>query len=175
MKKVFLLCLCFAVSLLMAGQGNDVVVTKETVSTFYRDFKRLTQHPHRVAPLTAILCRSPTPELRDREQKATGLHYHTSVHIYANALADAAIAAKANVFPPGAIIVKEKLDEKGSAVGVGGMIKRAAGFDAANADWEYFYSDAETGFSMGRLKNCAECHAGADRTDYVFSVWKPYY
>jgi hypothetical protein len=61
-----------------------------------------------------------------------------------------------------------------SVAGIGGMIKRAPGFDSKNGDWEYFYSGKTAGFSIGRLQNCAECHAGAKTTDYVFCGWKSF-
>jgi len=68
----------------------------------------------------------------------------------------------------------ESIASKGEVTGVGGMIKRAPGFDAEHGDWEYFYADKTAGFSTGRLANCIDCHAGAKRKDYVFSVRKSF-
>ena len=68
--------------------------------------------------------------------------------------------------------MKEKLGEDGALTGVGGMIKRTAGFDPKNGDWEYFYSDKVEGFSIGRLQKCAGCHDLVKHTDYVFGGWK---
>ena len=68
---------------------------------------------------------------------------------------------KLPAFPEGAVIVNEKLTEKDGVIGGGGMIKRAAGFDAKNGDWAYFYAEKGGGFSSGHLQNCADCHAGA--------------
>jgi hypothetical protein len=83
-----------------------------------------------------------------------------------------AVAQKLDAFPAGAIIVKEKLGNDRSAAAVGGMIKRDAGFDPANGDWEYFYVAKPGGFSTGHLQNCIECHARTKQTDYVYSVRK---
>ena len=77
---------------------------------------------------------------------------------------------KLALFPAGSVIVKEKVNDNGKVTGVGGMIKRPAGFDPTNGDWEYFYSDPQAGFTMGKIKNCAECHADAKAKDYVFRL-----
>ncbi|MCF6312494.1 MAG: cytochrome P460 family protein [Verrucomicrobiales bacterium] len=102
-------------------------------------------------------------------------HFNTKTHIYVNTLADGVIARKTKSFPEGAVIVKEKL-KLGvfdcTVSGIGGMIKRAPGYDSKHGDWEYFYGDETTPFSSGRIKNCIECHVDARDTDYVFSVWK---
>ena len=168
-------------ALLGSEPPPEVGVTKETVFTIYRSFKRLTKQPHFVAPLTAVLCIAPAPAIAEREKRATGPHYRTFIHVYVNGLADETITGGRATFPPGAVIVKEKLIADGSVArtggpvsGVAGMIKRAPGFDPKNGDWEYFYSDKIAELSTGRLQNCGECHSNAKSTDYVFSVWKPF-
>lgn len=167
-RSTVLICSC--ASLLSAAE--PVSVTKETAFTFYGGFKRLTTQPYRVAPLTARLCAMPSPELVEREKRATGPHYKVRIHLYANAVADDAMIRKLDTFPTGSIIVKEKLAADDSVAGVGGMIKRAPGYDAANGDWDYFYSDKGGAFFAGRLQNCADCHASAKASDYVFSARK---
>jgi hypothetical protein len=69
------------------------------------------------------------------------------------------------------MIVKEKLDSTGAVTGVGGMIKRAPGFDEKNGNWEYFYANKGEKLTQGRLDNCANCHSGAHATDSVFARW----
>ena len=71
------------------------------------------------------------------------------------------IPAGLGVRPEVAITLNEKLTEKDGVIGGGGMIKRAAGFDAKNGDCAYFYAKKGGGFSSGHLQNCADCHAGA--------------
>jgi len=171
--KTIVAILLFPVAALFAGdQPGAITVTEQSAFTFYKPFQRLTKEPIFVAPLTAALCTEGTPEQREREKAATGLHYRTLIHIYANSIAVDAVAQKSEAFPAGAVIVKEKLAADGSVAAVGGMIKRDAGFDPANGDWEYFYAAKSGGFSTGRLQNCIDCHGQAKATDYVYSVRK---
>ena len=167
MKRRFLI-LIFITSLLAAAE--PVVVTKESAATFYREFKRLTAEPRHVAPLTAMLCKTPGKALLDKERAMTGPHTRVSVHIYANPAAAEAIAANAQEFPEGAIIVKEKLGRDAAVTDIGGMIKRAKGYDAKNGDWEFFYFTPGDEFTTGKLANCIDCHGGGKR-DHVFNVW----
>jgi hypothetical protein len=155
----------------MLSAAEPLVITKDSAGTFYRGFKRLTKEPHHVAPLTATLCITPDKATQDREKAMTGPHYQNLIHIYANASAAESIAAKRAEFPVGAVIVKEKLGEDSKSVtGIGGMVKRAKGYDAANADWEFFYSTPGGKFTTGKLASCIDCHNNGKR-DHVFSVW----
>jgi hypothetical protein len=165
----WLLALGLPATLVLAAEP-PAAVTKENVRTFYRDFKRLTEHPRVVAPLTALGCRMPDQEVLDRERKLAGPHWRALIHVYANGVAAEAIRANSPTLPVGATIIKEKLDEKKAVVEVGGMIKRAPGYDAANGDWEFFFSSKSGEFATGKLANCIDCHVGGKR-DHVFSVW----
>src|SRR5215211_1620862 len=91
---VILTVSCLAFTVLAA----EVVVTEKNVATFYRDFHRLTKQPHRVAPLTGFMCRAPTPAHYELEKKATGPHYHRSIHLYANLPAMQAMTNQGGVF-----------------------------------------------------------------------------
>jgi Cytochrome P460 len=161
-------------------------VTKENVKTFHRKFERLTKEPYQVTPPGIIhtdLC-APPPMSAAEEKRQTGPHFKALIHIYANEPANKTFAQKLKPietatqgfkpFPAGAIVAKEKLTANGSVWGIGGMIKRAPGFDPKNGDWEYYYFDAKAGFSSGRLDYCSDCHSGARKNDYVFSVWKKF-
>jgi hypothetical protein len=149
----------------------ELGVTETNAATFYRNFVRLTERPHPVAPLTAALCTIPSQAVVEREKQFTGPHYKTSVHLYASPAALPTIKSRATPFPAGAVIVKEKLTSEGKVSGVGGMIKRQPGYDAANGDWEYFYFGGPGEFSSGRLESCVACHRAAKSTDHVYSVW----
>jgi len=94
-----------------------------------------------------------------------------SVHLYASPAAMPAVTNRLSAFPVGAVIVKEKLADDGKVSGVGGMIKRAAGYNASNGDWEYFYYGKPGEFSSGRLRSCIDCHRAAKTNDYVYSLW----
>lgn len=150
---------------------DQILITKDSVATFYRNFKRLTVQPHYVAPLTGMLCRSPSKEQLDKETTMTGPHTRVLVHIYANPTSANSIASNDDVFPVGAVIIKEKFPRDAKEIaGIGGMVKRAKGYDPAGGDWEFFYYTPGGDFSTGKLANCVECHNGGKR-DHVFSVW----
>lgn len=170
MKSAHLFLFVLAAPALLSA-AEPLVVTKESAPTFYRGFKRLTAEPRLVAPLTATLCSIPTKAMLDKEKDMTGPHHKQSIFIYANDSAADSIAGKKKTFPVGAVIVKEKLGKDLNSVsGVGGMIKRAKGYDPANGDWEFFYSTPGGDFTTGKLANCIDCHNGGKR-DHVFSVW----
>ncbi len=168
MKRHFIILFSIT-SLLWAAE--PLVITKDSAATFYREFKRLTTEPRYIAPLTALLCKTPGKELLDKEQAITGPHTRVAVHIYANPPAADSIAANAAEFPVGSVIVKEKLGRDGKSVSdIGGMVKRPKGYDAANGDWEFFFYTPAGEVTTGKLANCVDCHNGGKR-DHVFSVW----
>jgi len=100
-----------------------------------------------------------------------GPHSHGFVHLYASPEAAQAIAARSDRFPVGSVIVKEKIGEKNVVTDVGGMIKRAPGYDTANGDWEFFFHTPGGEFTSGKMANCIDCHNNSPH-DHVFSVWK---
>jgi hypothetical protein len=150
--------------------ADPSLVTKETVASFYQGFQRLTKEPYFVADTIAIRCTRTPPEEAARIRKSP--HLNSSVHFYANPPAVAAVSRQQPAFPAGAIFVKEKLAADGSIAGIGGMIKRSLGFDTPNGDWEFFYSDRSGGFTIGKIKTCAECHSGTYTRDGVFRAWQ---
>ena len=165
--------LVFTAGLLAAAE--PLVITKESAGKFYRGFKRLTGEPRFVDPQILTLCGSAAIisnplEVARAKRARTGPHTGTSVHIYANPAATGAIAGDAPEFPEGAVIVKEKLGRDAAVTGVGGMIKRAKGYDPKNGDWEFFFFTPGGDFTTGKLANCIDCHSGGKR-DHAFSVW----
>lgn len=175
MKRHFIILLLIA-SLLQAGE--PLVITKDSAATFYREFKRLTKEPHYVSPRFWLSCVGLSKDDLAKERAITGPHTAVAVHIFANASAADSIAANVAEFPVGAVIVKEKLrsgngpDNLGQLVvgGIGGMVKRAKGYDPANGDWEFFYYTPGGEFTTGKLANCVDCHTGAKR-DHIFIAW----
>ena len=80
-------------------------------------------------------------------------------------------------FPQGSVIVKEKLPNKDSSSPelLTVMIKREAGFNAENGDWEYMALDG-TGKQVqarGRLEKCQACHTLAKDNDFVYRNYLP--
>ena len=75
-------------------------------------------------------------------------------------------------FPVGSILVRERLTTPTSAVPttVIAMIKRNFGFSRVTDDWEFFMMNGPEMKLVSRETsgNCAECHAKAKTTDWVF-------
>jgi hypothetical protein len=93
--------------------------------------------------------------------------------VYANEPARAAFAAGGK-FPPGSVIVREKLSKPGGATPqlLAVMFKRAAGFNPAGGDWEFLTVNGALTKVTGRQKrgSCLDCHASRRERDFVFPV-----
>ncbi len=78
-------------------------------------------------------------------------------------------------YPEGTIVVKESFapdssGKKGNLTGLTIMVKREAGYDPDNSDWEYLMTSADGAVQMqGKVGMCIDCHTGAYDTDYVFT------
>lgn len=155
----------------VAAASTQIVVNEGNALSFYRDFTRLTRQPHLVSPVTAALCTIPSAAATEGEKQRLGPHYQARVHVYANPVAMPAVTSHLTAFPIGSVIVKEKLMDDGKVSGVGGMIKREAGYSPKDGDWEYFYYGEPREFASGRIDGCIGCHRLAKTTDFVYSVW----
>ena len=160
--------------------GSAVDVTN--IDNIAMDFKlmhKMTGESVPVNPEFAMLCRGLDKSEVEKLRETKGPHAYTYVDIYMNRLAANAFKNKQVPYPVGSIFVKDK-----SALGywsndpndkmedgVGGMLKREAGYDPGNGDWEYFYYTDPTKIERGKIKSCVECHAGAKATDHVFGGW----
>ena len=91
--------------------------------------------------------------------------------VYVNSLAREFFNAAQ--FPPGAIIVREKLakadDARPQLLTV--MIKRDRGFNPRANDWEFLMLDGATNKILERQKegSCLDCHASQKQRDFVYS------
>ena len=145
----------------------------------YPQLQLITKDPVLVNPQLAMLCMGPMQSAVEQAKKTAGPHANTAIKIYMNDLAAHAFG-KSTHYPVGAVIVKEKAGQgyiadggKPAATpsGVGGMIKRAKGFDPDHGDWEYFYFADREKIESGKISSCVQCHAGAATKDYVFGSW----
>lgn len=74
--------------------------------------------------------------------------------------------------PEGTVAIKEfDMMSDGNADGYAVMVKKAAGYDAANHDW-YYEMRMLDGTVMsdppaGKTQMCIECHQGAAKTDFL--------
>src|SRR4051812_48016736 len=109
----------------------------DELATTYTHLTRMTPAPVMVDAGLAELCRGVTPRDVELAQQRLGPHVNTFVSIYMNVLAAGAFNQRARVYPVGSVIVKEKKAIEfvgGGHSGVGGMIKRAAGYDSEHGD-----------------------------------------
>jgi hypothetical protein len=137
-----------------------------------KSLKLMTAQPVPVEPIFMALCVD-AGNSTDRAIKIAGPHAFTSVMIHMNDAAAAAFDKPGSAYPVGSVIVKEKRHGQGASKiwGVGGMIKRAPGYDPQNGDWEYLYVDGPDKLSSGRIASCIECHRRARASDFVFGDW----
>ena len=153
------------------------------IAQSYQQLCQMTKEPVDVDPQLAMLCIGIYPEHVEDARKRSGPHAHTSIRIFMNDDAATAFRDQVAPYPVGSVIVKEKqgLEYHADATsprqtaktsdGVGGMLKRAPGYDPRNGDWEYFYFENPTRIEQGRIDTCIECHRGAAATGYVFGSW----
>lgn len=158
--------------------------TAEEVASRYPTYRKMTPETVYVNLELLMYC-VPVGQARTEEaEERYGPHAQTAIDVYMNAAAASAFpAGRKERYPVGAVVVKEKLilgraasdpDPEGDrrSVGVGGMIKRAPGFDPAGGDWEYFYFEDPEHIEAGKIESCARCHRGAVGTDFVFGSWE---
>jgi hypothetical protein len=152
----------------------------EQIAREYRSLTLLTSEPAWVDPQLAVMCVASSPEEIERSVERYGPHAYARVNIYMNGRAAAAFRQGREGYPVGSVVVKQKLTlgPRGGdasalpqADGVGGMVKRPAGYDPEHGDWEYFYFEDPTKIDAGRIASCVQCHAGAANRDYVFGDW----
>ncbi len=148
----------------------------------YTNYTKMTDGHVSVNPELAMLCRGATQAEVEAARGKYGPHANAAIVVYMNHAAARAFHDGVVPYPPGAVIVKEKMlggyitkDGKpshGAEDGYGGMVKRAPGYDPAHGDWEYFYFDDLTKIETGRVTSCIKCHESAKSSDYVFGTWR---
>lgn len=146
----------------------------------YRELDLMTPEPVYVNPELARLCVGASKEMVDRARLDKGPHANSVVKIFMNEAASTAFH-NGTPYPVGSIVVKEKnmlgyrtktdTDRSGAGNGIGGMVKRTGGFDDANGNWEYFYTENDSEIEFGAMDSCVQCHAKTKDTDYVFGTW----
>jgi hypothetical protein len=167
-----------AFSLGGCGPGPEAPPPKAPTALIdYAGWPQLTLKPIPVARRSWALCSGPDQD--DPTMKKLGPHAAPAIRIYANPVAHAHLRdSRPGALPVGSILVKEKLDLTGinnpiaedQVFAYAAMIKREAGYDLGNGDWEYLYDATRTGGKVerGKLTSCIECHRQAEATDYLF-------
>jgi hypothetical protein len=95
--------------------------------------------------------------------------------VYANALANDAFKSLGEKrFPPGSIIVREKLAKADDTQPqlLTAMIKRSRGFNPKANDWEFLMIDGTMSKILEQPKqgSCIKCHASQKQRDFVFPI-----
>jgi hypothetical protein len=161
-----------------ASQGPNV----DHVARNYAQLQLVTKTPIEVDQHFAMLCIGIQQVHVDEARKRAGPHALTAIRIFMNDLAYDAFHKAAATYPFGSVIVKVKrgleyflnTSSRSKATtpdGVGGMIKRAPGYDPDHGDWEYFYFDDKSRIESGRIATCVQCHQAAAAKDHVFGDW----
>jgi hypothetical protein len=145
-----------------------------------QSLKCLTPEPRWVPGRMAQLCAPPSPQLMARESKMP--HLKKFIKIFVTAAGEAAATGHECTYPPGTVVIKEKLPavarekERTDLVKPGtepelftGMLKREKGFHPEAGDWEFFTvsGDAAKITSRGKLESCIDCHKEYAQTDGI--------
>jgi hypothetical protein len=156
--------------------------TAAEIASSYTTLQKITKDRVFVDPGLAMLCRGASQKEVDAARKVSGPHAHTAITIYMNDPAADAFRQATTPYPVGSVVVKQKAALSFRTTtqpnkmtkphdGVGGMIKRPAGYDPANGDWEYFYFEDPAKLETGRIESCVQCHQSAAAKDHVFGGW----
>jgi len=162
--------------------SSDTRPSVSEVAVGFTNYQQITKSVVYVNPELAMLCRGASKEEVEAARIKFGPHANTGILIYMNKIAADAFATPESAYPVGAVIVKQKsihgyTDKDGKQVyeadtGVGGMMKRPAGYDPKHGDWEYFYFEDAKKIESGRISTCVQCHSSAKDKDYVFGTWR---
>ena len=182
----FAVMLCLSGFLVGCGGAEQIptppVASADTPEPFDLDYSiwpTMTKTPYPVPPAFYAMCAAPTPERvkahEDSEKKALGPHGDASIVIRVNPPGAKAFQAEKPV-PVGTIIVKEKrpfFSEETPPAAIGVMIKREAGYDPTNGDWEYVYqqNQPEKSLIRGKLDSCIACHKQMQNQGYLFRTY----
>lgn len=155
-------------------------VTAEKVIEEFEGYQMMTVEPVNLSPSFYADC-AVTPEMTRHEEKH-GPHANYYLLIYMNDIASRAYRDSATPYPIGSVVVKKKTSDRYAVAdnpkenrrwyGLGGMIKRPAGYDPEHGDWEYFYFEKPSPVETGKIVSCVECHAKAKDRDYVYGNWR---
>jgi mono/diheme cytochrome c family protein len=115
---------------------------------------------------------APTPADWAQAREKHGPHTAHYIQVYGNPIAIETFGkGQGRLFPPGTVIVKEKLmaSPQGMVAGVAFMMKRGTPQFASTGGWEFAYYP-RSGESAS-LQACAACHRSAASKDFVFGQY----
>jgi hypothetical protein len=164
------------------AEKTETSPTVSEIATGFTNYVKVTKEVAFVNFDLLLSCRGATQEEMDAARAKYGPHANAGVLIYMSKSAADAFGSNASAYPVGSVIVKQKTfgghhgnDGKwipGGGNGVGGMVKRPAGYDPTHGDWEYFYFEDPKKIDSGRIASCVQCHDSAKEKDHVFGTWR---
>ena len=152
----------------------------------YKKWRKVNPTPHMMRSNLAGLCRGAIAKELAKEAENSHLNnlsksvilHDKYATVYVNPIAKKAmLTEKHSKFPEGSIIIKEKFDQTNSATPelLTVMFKRENGYDPTSGNWEYavLSGDGTQLHSVGKLKNCRECHLNWKNNDFVSRNYLP--
>ena len=178
MKRTVLINLLFVAALAMPGCSEAISSTPTvqdkdlTDLAKYRQWTLVNPTPQLMEPLSAISCTM----IPGRNEPSPHLHKYISVFV--NPVGrEQMMSTRQPKFPVGSMIVKEKLGSPDSATPevLTVMIKRKAGYNPENGDWEYLVLDGAASkiVERGKLTRCSSCHSSYGHSDFVTRTYLP--
>jgi hypothetical protein len=173
-----------ALAIVPSPGPQDARPTVAEIVRDYHEYRKVTPEPVTVNFELSLLCRGVYKHDIVEARRKTGPHAYSSVLIYMNEPGASAFKEKSGRYPVGAVVIKEKArlaywvgrerDVVREPDGVGGMVKRAPGYNPEHGDWEYFYFEDPKQIESGRIESCVNCHAAAKDRDFVFGDWRKF-
>ena len=138
----------------------------------YKKWTLVNPVPQQMEPLAAIDCVA----IIGRTEGSPHLHKYVSVYVNETGRA-AMMTQRSPSFPPGSMIVKEKLNNKSSQTPelLTAMIKHEKGYNQGSGDWEYAVLDGAASEikERGKLASCQDCHSKYKHSDFVTRTYLP--
>jgi hypothetical protein len=137
----------------------------------YRTWTRVNPEPVLISPQVSALCARPFPPPPADDSRSP--HAKKLITVYVNEIGRTAMLSELKPkFPPGSVIVKEKLapERKEEPELLTVMVKRERGFNPAVGDWEYMVTngDGTKLEARGKLESCQACHVSMRQTDFIY-------
>ena len=157
----------------VASQSSPTVPESDlTTLAKYRQWALVNPTPQLMEPRVSTDCAFPGG------RQGPSPHENKYISVFVNSLGREEMMTKRHPkFPVGSMIVKEKLGSPDSTKPelLTAMIKREAGYDPEEGDWEYLVLDgaASTIVERGKLTRCSGCHRPYKFSDFVTRTYLP--
>lgn len=159
--------------------GFTLPVKKDSADSIadYRKWTKANHVPADMSFAVAVMCQLPTAK-QQMSAAPESPHRDYFLTVFVNDAAKQAFFNEKNPkMPVGAVIVKEKLPARDAKTPelLTAMIKREAGYDPANGDWEYLVlsGNGTRIFGRGKISSCQSCHKSQKDEGYLYRSYMP--